>query len=409
MTDAIDDEYFLGRQPIVGRRGELLAYELLFRSSFRDRAMVIDDIYATATVIKHAFSGLGIETALGSKKGFINFNEQLLMSDVVEALPREQVVLEILEHVAVTPAVVERCRVLHEAGYTLALDDVVHLTDDWRAALPYISVIKLDISEMAEADIEALVGELRRHDVKLLAEKVETAEQYKFCHGLGFDLFQGYFLARPTVITGRSVQPSTLLLLKTLRLISADAETDALEDALRQAPDLMLRVLRMAHLATVEQPNKIYSLRNAIVVLGRVQIGRIVQIMLFAQHRDRDPDSDLLVQTAAVRGRLMEEIADALGLARVRERAFMVGILSAADSLFSQSMAEILGLLNLDDTLQDALLHRRGPLGALLTLVEAIETENTNTFLSTAKQLGLTDMRAFNRWHIAALKWAASL
>jgi c-di-GMP-related signal transduction protein len=145
------------------------------------------------------------------------------------------------------------------------------------------------------------------------------------------------------------------------------------------------------------------------VVLGRLRISRIVQIMLFAQHRDRDPDSDPLVQMAAVRGRLMEEIATSLGLAQVRDRAFMVGILSVADALFSQPMIEILAILNLESPLQEALLHRRGTLGTLLTLVEAIETENTAIFTATARQLGLTNMDAFNRWHVAALTWAASL
>lgn len=408
-TGTARDEFFLGRQPIVGREGELVAYELLFRSSQHDRAMVVDDVYATATVIKHAFSDLGIEAALGTKRGFINFDEHLLMSDIVEALPRDQVVLEVLEHVELTLEVVERCRALREAGYLLALDDVVHISGNWRTALPHVNFVKIDISEMTEPEIAALVGELRGHDVKLLAEKVETAEQYRFCRNLGFDLFQGYFLARPTILSGRSVHPSTLLLFKVIRLIAVDAEMAELEDAMRQAPDLMLRVLRMANASTMRQANKIYSLRNAIVVLGRLRISRIVQIMLFAQHRDRDPNSDPLVQMAAVRGRLMEEIATSLGLAQVRDRAFMVGILSVADALFSQPMIEILAILNLESPLQEALLHRRGTLGTLLTLVEAIETENTAIFTATARQLGLTNMDAFNRWHVAALTWAASL
>jgi EAL and modified HD-GYP domain-containing signal transduction protein len=409
MTVATEHEFFLGRQPIVGRSRELVAYELLFRSSRVDRALVINDVYATATVIKHAFSGLGIESALGNRKGFINFDEKLLMSDVIETLPSDRVVLEILEHVPMTPSVVDRCQQLREAGYTMGLDDVVRLTEGLKAVMPSISIVKVDVSVMTEQQITGLVHELKSYGVKLLAEKIETGEQYHFCRSIGFDLFQGYFLARPTILTGKSVQPSTLQLLKIFRLIADDAETDELEKALRQAPDLTVRLLRVANSVALQRPNKIYSLRNAILVLGQIQIGRIVQLMLFAQHCDADLTTDPLVQTAAVRGRLMEEIADSLGLSKARERAFLVGILSLADSLFGQPLFDILEILNLDNVLRDALLHRQGHLGALLNLVEASENADSRTFISVARELGLRDMNDFNRWQVDALRWAGSL
>jgi c-di-GMP-related signal transduction protein len=409
MTVATEREFFLGRQPIVGRSRELVAYELLFRSSRVDRAMVVDDVYATATVIKHAFSGLGIDSALGNKKGFINFDERLLMSDVIEALPKDRVVLEVLEHVSMTPRVIDRCQLLHEAGYMIGLDDVIRLTDGLKAVMPYISFVKVDVSVLTEPQITAIVQELQAYDVVLLGEKIETMEQFDFCRSAGFQLFQGYFLARPTILSGRSVQPSTLLLLKICRLIASDAETDELEKALRQAPDLAVRLLRVANSVAMHRPNKIYSLRNAILVLGQIQIGRIVQLMLFAQQWDADLTTDPLVQTAAVRGRLMEEIADSLGLSKVRDRAFLVGILSLADSLFGQSLFEIIELLNLDSTVQDALLHRSGHLGALLNLVEASENADSRTFISVARELGLSDMDDFNRWQVEALRWAGSL
>ena len=409
MTGGTQNEFFLGRQPIVGRKRELVAYELLFRSSRVDRTLVIDDVYATASVIKNAFSGLGIDTALGKRMGFINFDERLLMSDVIEAMPKNRVVLEILEHVPMTPRVVDRCQLLRTAGYTLALDDVVRLTDGLKAVMPYISFVKVDVSVLKEPQITSLVHELKGYGVKLLAEKVETAEQFEFCHAMAFDLFQGYFLARPTIITGKSVQPSTLQLLKIFRLIDTNAETGELEKALRQAPDLTVRLLRVANSVAMQRPHKIYSLQNAILVLGQKQIARIVQIMLFAQQWDADLNTDPLVQTAAVRGRLMEEIADSLGLSKVRDRAFLVGVLSLADSLFGQSLFDILDILNLDTALHDALLHRRGHLGALLNLVEASENADSRTFISVARELGLSDMDDFNRWQVDALRWAGSL
>jgi c-di-GMP-related signal transduction protein len=406
MGAVIDHEFFLGRQPIVGRRRELFAYELLFRPGSHNHATVVDDVHATAAVIKHAFSGLGIDVALGRKKGFINLSEELLMSDIIEVLPPDRVGLEILEDVPITPHVVERCRELRQAGYMLGLDDVVCLNEGLIALLPHMSFVKVDIAVIAEPEIAALVDALRPHNLTLLAEKVETMEQYHFCRSLGFDLFQGYFFAKPTVLTGRSVQPSTVLLLRVFRLIAADAEIEELEAALRLAPDLTVRLLRMANSVAYQQINKIYSLRNAILVLGRVQISRVVQIMLFAQHGALDISTDPLVQTAAVRGRLMEGMADSLGMSKMRDRAFMVGILSMADSLFSQSMTEILGIMNLEDTVSDAIIRREGDLGSLLNLVEASETADGQTFGKAARDLGLTDMNQFNRSQVDAMRWA---
>jgi EAL and modified HD-GYP domain-containing signal transduction protein len=409
MTAVIENEFFIGRQPIVGRRRELFAYELLFRSGAENQAIVVDDVYATACVIKHAFSGLGVQFALGGKKGFINLSEGLLMSDAIEALPPDRVVLEILEHVQINPQMVERCRQLRRLGYRIALDDVVRMTEGMKAVLPFVTFVKIDISTMTEPEIAALVGDLRPHNLVLLAEKVETLEQYHFCRSLGFHLFQGYFFARPSILSGRSVQPSTMLLLKVFHLIAADADIEELESALRQAPDLTVRLLRMANSVAYQQINKIYSLRNAILVLGRIQISRVVQIMLFAQHSAVDLNTDPLVQTAAVRGRLMEGMADSLGLSKVRDRAFMVGILSLADSLFSQSMTDILGILNLEETLYDAIIRRDGHLGALLNLIEASEKADGRMFRSVAHNLGLKDIDLFNRWQIEAMRWASSL
>ena len=199
MMGGVQNEFFLGRQPIVGRSRELFAYELLFRSSRTNAATVVDDAHATANVIKHAFSDLGIDSALGDRKGFINFDEQLLMTDMVETLPQDRVVLELLEHVPMTPTVVDRCQQLQRAGYSLGLDDVVELTDGLKAVMPYVAFVKIDVLVLSEMEITALVRELHAHDVKLLAEKIETLERYEFCKQVGFDFFQGYYFAKPTV------------------------------------------------------------------------------------------------------------------------------------------------------------------------------------------------------------------
>lgn len=405
----MDNQFFLGRQPIVGMQRELVAYELLFRSSRTNAALILNDVSASAAVIQYAFSDLGVQSALGEKSGFINLSEALLMSDIIEILPRDRVVLEILETVAITPEVLARCRQLKNAGYTLAMDDVMGLSEAQKSMLPLMSFVKVDVLTMVRTDVAALVRDLKSFEVTLLAEKIDTDEQYAFCRDLGFHLFQGYFFAKPVILSGRSVQPSAQVLIKLLGLIAADAEIEELEEVLKHAPDLTLRLLRLANSAAFNRAHKVTTVRSAILMLGRLQLSRLVQIMLFAQHSGNSIARDPIIQTAAVRGRLMEGMAAALGWANIRDQAFMVGMLSLADTLFGQSRPDVLALLNLEQSLQEALLTYTGRLGALLRLVETSERPDGGNILSQMTKLGLSDFDQFNRSQVEALKWASAL
>ncbi len=404
-----DTAFFLARQPIIGRQRDLVAYELLFRSSTVNAAAIIDDVAASSAVIQHAFSDLGIAAALGDRLGFINISEGLLMSEVIEVLPPERIALEILETVRITPEVVARCKQLKEAGYTLALDDVVAITPECRSLLPLIDIVKIDLLATKAAEIAGIVTELRHFGARILAEKVETQDQYDSCRALGFDLFQGYFFAKPAILKGRMVSPLALTLLRIFALTAADAELDELERALKQAPDLMLRLLNMANARSLPSSPRISSIRNAIMVLGRTQINRFVQIMLFAQQSGGNVASDPLVQTAVMRGCLMEGLAIARGWGAIKDRAFMVGMLSLVDALFGQPLAEIVARLNLAEELQAALLRREGQLGMLLHLAEASEGTGGAAAIALMEQLNLGELRQFNNVQVEAFKWAGKL
>jgi len=404
-----DQQFFLGRQPIVGRQRELIAYELLFRGGKENAAAIFDDVAASAFVIQHVFTDLGVHSALGDKRGFINLSEGLLMSGLVEMLPRDRVVLEILETVPLTADVVARCRQLRNAGYTLALDDVTDLTEARKHALPYISFVKVDVLQMRIPAIAAVVEKLRPYHVSLLAEKIDSESLYETCFGLGFDLFQGYFFAKPVILSGRSVHPSAIVLMKLFALTAGDADIDEIETLLKQAPDLTLRLLKMANSAGFSPRNKISGVRNAILVLGRVQINRLTQIMMFAQRSGVSMTSDPLLQTAVVRGRVMEGIAAASGWPGIKDRAFMVGMLSLVDALFGETLASVVELLNLEDSVKTALLEREGELGMLLELVEAIEMADAARARPAMKQLGLSNLDQLNQVQIEALSWAGRL
>lgn len=192
---------FLARQPIFDRAQRLIAYELLFRAGPEQQApQITDDHAATAQVITRAFGGLGIRTVVGASSAFVNCSAESLLSDIVETLPPSRVVLEILETVAIDDQIVRRCRELRAMGYRLALDDFSNYSDAYEPLLDLIDIVKVDLLLVEPGRLGELVRRLKLHPARLLAEKVESRERVRECLALGFDLFQGFFFGRPSLL-----------------------------------------------------------------------------------------------------------------------------------------------------------------------------------------------------------------
>ena len=191
---------FLGRQPIRNRQFALIGYELLSRPSpVARQAEVSDDAIATADVVKLAFSHIGTPAILGRAAGFLNVDAESLLSGAIENLPKEHVVLELLETVVIDQPIIERCLELKAKGYRLALDDFCHYGAAYEPLLQIVDVVKIDILQLDDAALAGLVTRLKPSPVLLLAEKVESAASARLCLALGFDLFQGFFFGRPIV------------------------------------------------------------------------------------------------------------------------------------------------------------------------------------------------------------------
>jgi len=407
-------QVFLGRQPILDREQQLLAYELLFRNgpiSTGNRAEILDPTHATATVITNAFTEFSVSDVLGPYRGFINVDYELLFSDLIEVLPQQVVVLEILEHVEPTPEVLARCQQLRDKGFTLAVDDVVQAGTDYCPLLALAEIIKVDILQLDAEQLQGLVARLKPLGKTLLAEKVETVEQQALCQRLGFDLFQGYFFAKPTIIVGKRLNPSQLALLRLLGLLMEDAETSEVERAFKLEAGLTVNMLRLTNSVSGGMMSKITSLRHAITVLGRRQLLRWVQLLIYVTPKGGTQASNPLLQLAATRGRLMELLADRLH-SRNREfteHAFMVGIISLMPTLLGVAMAEILAQLPVVPRVEQALTSYGGQIGDLLRLVEA--TEQIDPLATETALLALPGIKA--EWLSAciaqALIWTTQL
>jgi EAL and modified HD-GYP domain-containing signal transduction protein len=303
----IYEKYLIGRQPILNRNEAIVAYELLFRSAGSLHAVVNDASQATASVIVNTLTGFGIADILGEHKGFINLGKQLLMDDSLNLLPKEHVGIELLETIKVTPKLIDRCRFLKANGFTLALDDHKY-SEDFHELYQIVDIVKVDLVQTQAVNLSEMISQFRRYPIQLIAEKVETQEEFRSCINLGFDMFQGYYFAKPSIIEKKRLDESSSTMLKLIRLLSDDADLVELEKTIRGSAGLTYKLLILVNSVSIGSRNRIETIRHAITLIGRQQIQRWVQLALFAGNDNLGLENPL-VDMAAVRASIMENLA----------------------------------------------------------------------------------------------------
>ncbi|GFE61514.1 cyclic diguanylate phosphodiesterase [Geobacter sp. AOG2] len=387
-----NENFFLGRQPILNRKQEIVGYELLFRATTANRAEFESYSQASTSVITSALSNFGLHEVLGGKFGFINVYLGLFLSELLELLPIGQSVLELLETIKLDGHIAERCRELKKLGFKLALDDHVY-SPEYHEFYSVVDYVKIDILETDAEQLPEIVGKLRQWPVKLLAEKVETVDQFETCAALGFDYFQGYFFERPVVLNKKRLDVSGRAMLKLLQQLTMDAPLEEIEQTFKENPSLSYNLLRLVNSVALGTREKIKTLRHAILMLGTNHLRRWIQLSLFSGNDARGIENPLL-EMAAVRGRLMETLVlqklQQSASSEQSEEAFMTGILSLLDVLFETPMDEIISHLNLNEEIYSALLDRSGRLGDLLSLAEKLEITDFDAVMLLLDQCNIT-------------------
>ncbi len=401
-------EVYLGRLPILDSKQNLVAFELLFRSNQNNDVDVTDNSAASANVIIDTYGQLGIENVIGKRRGFIKVDAKLLMNDVICMLPKKHVVLEILRSVEINDEIIQRCLFLKQKGYQLALSNVVQLDQRFERIMPLINIVKINITALNQSNLHNLINKLKRWPVLLLAEKVESKEIARNCIALNFQMLQGFYFAKPEIISGKRIDPSKLSLLKLLLLVVKDGEVTEIENELKFQPGLSYNLLRMVNSAASGLPSTINSIKRAIMIIGRKQLQRWIQILLYAAKQRDGGASDALMQTATVRGRLLESIAiaDRPHDKNHQDRAFMVGVLSLLDTLLGMEMSELVSTLSIQKDMGEALLTRRGYLGHQLELIEAHEKGEYETVSCMLSDMGFINMDEFIKMELEATVWA---
>ncbi len=360
---------FIGRQTIFDRKMDTYAYELLYRDGETPGAGEFDGDRASSCVLLNTFLEIGLERLTGPHPAFINLTRNFFVDLPPIPFDRSRVVLEILENIEVDDSLINRVAELAEQGYRLAIDDY-GFEPKWEPLLPLVHIVKVEVAAIDWENIETQLRHLRRHKVRLLAEKVETREQFEQLHEAGFDYFQGYYFCRPQLVSGKRLGENHLVLLQLLaKLNDPAATTSQLEQLIIQDASLSYKMLRYLNSAAVALPQKIDNIGQAIVYLGLDRIRAWASLMTMSKVENRPRQ---IFINALVRANMCE------ALIRCKEpekaqTAFTAGLLSILDLLMDQPLEPILERLPINQELQDALLHHRGLIGSALRCSLAFE------------------------------------
>jgi EAL and modified HD-GYP domain-containing signal transduction protein len=373
-------ELLIARQPIFNRSLEVVAYELLYRSTgSTGQAKVIDGDLATTQVIVDTFSEIGLESIVGNKIAFINMTRNFLVGKIAIPFAPNQVILEILEDIVIDKPLILGIEKLDQQGFTLALDDVISAIQI-EPLLNVTAIVKIDLMQVDRQLLPALVSHYKQHGLKLLAEKVETSQDYDLCHRLGFELFQGYFLCKPKVIISQRMDSSRLVLLRSLaKLQDPEATFESLEEIIEMDVNLGYKLLKLVNSAYYYMPTEISSIRQAIAIIGFEQLRGWISLLLMMAVQNKPHE---LTVIALQRARMCEQIAKATHQTGP-ETYFLAGLLSILDALMDVPMIEIMNKLTLAPELVDGLLNHKGKIGRILESVILYEQGNLGAIFTT--------------------------
>ena len=388
----------MARQPVYDRRLQVIAYELLYRTSEHNVAgHIADPDGASSQVIVNAFMEMGMETITGGIPALINVTREFLVSGSFPKQFSGRLIPELLEDIEVDDALVAAVLALSDKGYRIALDDFVY-SESWKPILAVADIIKLDVAQLGEKGVREQLALISGSKGKLLAEKIESHEEYELYHGMGFDLFQGYFLAKPKVIKNKAVPASKMVVLNLLQeLCSTEVEIDKVEYLICQDARLTYKLLRIVNSAFFGLPRQVDSIQEGVVLLGLDELKCWASILALAAMDDK-PHALLL--TAMVRARMCQELSARL-LLDEPSMFFTAGLFSLLDALMDMPHEEIFEELPFSEEIVSAVLKHEGQIGLVLHTVIAYESGSWSEV-----HLGSLGQEDIWNAYLHAIEWA---
>jgi c-di-GMP-related signal transduction protein len=403
QTTESGQQVFLGRQPILDRARNVFGYELLYRSSGQHNAYSGTDAdQASSAVLHRSLNVVGLNELVGPHRAFVNFTRNLLVNGDWTVLPKESIVVELLETVEPDAEVVSACRAVKEAGYVLALDDFV-FSPKYEVLLQLADILKIDFLLTRGEERKRIAAKFGGR-LELLAEKVETHEDFRQGRELGFRYFQGYFFCKPEIISQREIPVLKQHALHFIQEINApEVDFERVEQIIKRDMALATRLLRYLNSASVGLGNRITSIRHALTLLGQRPLRKWASLIAMSAF-GKDKPSELMT-IALVRGRFCEQVGSLVGMKNREMDLFFMGLFSAMDALLDQPLDKLLARLPLPEDVAAALTGTASRLGVLYALALAYEQGRDEDVNRLNASLGLT-LEELSEIYRQAVVWA---
>ena len=383
-------DVYVARQAIFDVNKEVVAYELLFRNSKNiNKFIAMENSNPTLDVIRNSFSIIGLDKVTGGKLAFINFDETLIKSGVIEAFTKDCIVVEVLETVKPDKAIIECCKNLKAKGYIIALDDFEY-NEEFDELIKYIDIIKVDFIITKGKERKEIMQRIKNKNIKFLAEKVETEEEYKEAVGYGYSYFQGYFFCKPVIISGKDISGYKFTYMNLIKeLDKENINIKNIENLIKNDVSLSYKLLKAANSAYYSMKRKITSIADAIMIIGLKELKKWIFLMTLENMGENNIDE--LVKMSLLRATFGELLSNEIKPQISGFDAFLTGLFSLMDALMKIPIENILSELPISKDVKDALLGNENILLNLLKLIIKYEKGDWEGVNELIKEFGLDE------------------
>ncbi|MCX7922708.1 MAG: HDOD domain-containing protein [Clostridia bacterium] len=397
-------EVFVARQPIFDKNKQIYGYELLYRknsNNFFDNT--VDGNIASASVIIDSFLVIGLQTLTGGNKAFVNFTSSLIKQEVSTIFPKDQLVVEILETIEPDDEIISSCRRLKEQGFIIALDDFV-FKEQYEPLIELADIIKIDFLSTSEFDKKNIVQRYRHKNIKFLAEKIETYEDFEKAVSLGYTYFQGYFFSKPVIMSAKDIAPNKLNCIQLVKQVN-EMEPDfrKMSSIIGKDVALSYALLKLVNSAAFYHVNKINSIDHALAMLGLVEIKKWIYLVVLRRMAEDKPTE--LVRYCLIRAKFCELLACELGMRERSSELFMMGLFSLIDVLMDRPLQELLTDLPLSEDIRRALVGEAGKFRDIYEIIIAFEKADWIRVWAFSKNFKL-NMDCIAKNYYSAVEWA---
>lgn len=405
-------EVFVAKQPIVNRKREHMAYELFYRSGLDNSFPMVDGDQATTDVIINSFLNIGLDDLSNGKPCFINFTKNLLLLGLPTYFEPGEIVVEISESIYPTEEILSICKELKKLGYQISLDNVILKNENLYSEpfIQYIDIIKVDFLFTSKETRRIIEQQAKERKIKLLAEKIETEEAFEESKRYGYELFQGYYFAKPSIISSHDLPTYFVAHYAQLQdIIMNETNIDVISEFIEKDLSLSYKLLKLVNSQYRRTKHKIHSIKQAVMLLGLMEVKKWLYVLSVREREVYESKhAKKIIHLSLTRAKMCESIEQLKKNRRAPSTYFTLGLFSLVDKLAGVPMEKLVEDLPLHDDLSDALSGVQNPLKDVLDLVTAVEKAQWVRIREKCRDLRIEEKDLF-KIYAESLTWSEDL